>query len=302
LIVATPADVNSVNSCVNIAKTSLDNLKSSLGPIDAAQQQELNKMELVLRKLSNSATAAITETVLTKGVNKELVESADFQKNRKKASNKAENKISDARVLSLEMMDEAIRLKAEKAKANEEKLARPKRSKAITKEWKSLYNQTLIQLRKWGPEMLQEVEDELDLGHRLIFGKKSSPSKASLSKASKTPKARKKNAPPQALLASPPIALPLLDFPDFPILPRPPIKARSTNLLPASPTSPSIPSPSKQQSPVKPKRRRARKEKEREVVVEAIEIPEVQTIGGRRSRRWLFHDEVLARALANQRT
>jgi hypothetical protein len=256
-------------------------------------------MELVLRKLSNSATAAITETVLTPGVNKELVESANYQKNRKKASNKAEDKISDARVLSLEMMDEALRLKAEKAKANEERLAQLKRSKAITKQWKLLYNQTLVQLRKWGPEMLQEVEDDLDLGHRLIFGRKKSPSKAS-----KTPKARKNNALPQTLLASPPIALPAVDFPDFPDLPRPPIKARATDLLPASPTSPlSIPSPSKQQSPVKPKRRRARKEKEKEkeVVVEVIEIPEIQTIGGRRSRRQLFHDEVLARASANQR-
>jgi hypothetical protein len=46
------------------------------------------------------------------------------------------------------MMDEAIRIKAAKKKAAEEKLASQKRSKAITKEWKTLYTKTLLQLRR----------------------------------------------------------------------------------------------------------------------------------------------------------
>jgi multisubunit Na+/H+ antiporter MnhG subunit len=58
-------------------------------------------MEMVVRKLSNSTTTAITETILTKGVNKELIKSADYQKNYKKASTKDVDKISNARVLSL---------------------------------------------------------------------------------------------------------------------------------------------------------------------------------------------------------
>jgi DNA gyrase/topoisomerase IV subunit A len=101
----------------------------------------------------------MTETILTQGVNKELIESADYQKNRKKASTKDADKISDTRVLSLEMMDEAIRIKAEKKKQAEEKLTKEKRLKAQAKQWQSLYNHTLVQLRKWGPEILQEVEN-----------------------------------------------------------------------------------------------------------------------------------------------
>jgi hypothetical protein len=77
------------------------------------------------------------------------------------------------------------------------------------------------------------------------------------------------------------------------------IKAQSTTLLPPLPTTPpSAPSPSKQQSPVKqPKRQRAKKEKL--VVNKVIDPPEIQTISRQRSRRRLFHDEVIARALAN---
>ena len=52
-----------------------------------------------------------------KGVNKELIKSADYQKNRKKASIKGVDKISDVRVLSLQIIDEAIRIKVEKKKA-----------------------------------------------------------------------------------------------------------------------------------------------------------------------------------------
>jgi hypothetical protein len=72
----------------------------------------------------------MTETILIQGINKELIESADYQKNRKKASTKDADKISDARVLSLEIMDEAIRIKAEKKKQAEEKLEKDKRLKA----------------------------------------------------------------------------------------------------------------------------------------------------------------------------
>jgi hypothetical protein len=69
-------------------------------------------------------------TVLTQGVNKKLIESADFQKNRKKASKKEEDKISDTRVLSLEIMDRALEIKAAKKKTYEEELAKEKRLKA----------------------------------------------------------------------------------------------------------------------------------------------------------------------------
>jgi hypothetical protein len=102
----------------------------------------------MVQKLSNSATAAIAEIVLTKGVNKELIESSDYQKNHKKASAKADDKIIDARVLSLDMMDEAIRIKTEQKKAKAEELIKQKRLKAIAKQWKSLYNQTLVNFRK----------------------------------------------------------------------------------------------------------------------------------------------------------
>jgi len=129
----------------------------------------------------------------------------------------------------------------------------------------------------------------MDLGYRLLMG-------ISLSKASKTPRHRTKKAP----LASPLIEdiLPPIEFND---LPAPPAKARSTGLLPPIPTTPpSAPSPSKRRSPVKQSiRRRARRAKE--VIDEVIEPPETLTISGRRSKRRLFHDEVLAKGLANQK-
>src|SRR5437763_10776675 len=101
-------------------------------------------MEVVVQKLRNSATAAITDTVITQGVNKELIKSADYQKNHKKVSKKDKDKISDVRVLSLEMMDKAIQIKAEKKREAEEKLAKEKRLKALQKQWTSLYNHTLV--------------------------------------------------------------------------------------------------------------------------------------------------------------
>jgi hypothetical protein len=63
------------------------------------------------------------------------------------------------------MIDEAIRIKAKQKKVKAEELANQKRLKAISKQWESLYNQTLVEFRKWGPEMLQEVKDDIDLGH-----------------------------------------------------------------------------------------------------------------------------------------
>jgi hypothetical protein len=288
LIIKTPADVNSVNIVLNVSfKAVFERLKSTLGLITSSQNQQLKNLEVVVQKLGNSATAAITETVLTQGVNKELIESADYQKNRKKASKKEEDKISDARVLSLEMMDEAIRIKAEKKKEAEEKLAKEKRLKALGKQWTSLYNHTLVQLRKWGPEMLQEVKEYQPMEDQL--------SKAP--KASKTP--RRKKTILQSSKDSP-IRPPAFD--DFPDLPRAPAKARSTAVpLPPLPTSPpSAPSPTKKLSPVKKTIRRQAK-KTKELVEEIIEAPSTVTANGRRSKRRLFHDELLVNALANQK-
>jgi hypothetical protein len=140
----------------------------------------------------------------------------------------------------------------------------------------------LVQLRKWGPEILQEVENYQPLEDRLLKA----------SKASKTPRPKKRKAPP----ASPIIKyiLPDLDFPD---LPQPPLKLQSTALLP--PLQSSAPSPSKQPSPKKITRRRTKKTKG--LVDEVIEPLAIVTTIGRRSKRRLFHDEILAKALANQK-
>jgi hypothetical protein len=114
LIIDTPIDISAIKVVVEVSfKSSFDSLKNTLGMVNSLQDQQLKNLETVVQKLSNSATAAIVETVLTKGVNKELVESSDYQKNRKKASAKADDKITDARVLSLDIIDEAIRIKAE---------------------------------------------------------------------------------------------------------------------------------------------------------------------------------------------
>jgi len=213
LILKTPTDVNSIKAVVNVSfKAVFNDFKSVLGPVSSTQEQQLKDMEVVVQKLGNSATAVITETVLTQGVNKELIKSADYQKNHKKASKKDKDKISDTRVLSLEMMDKAIRIKAEKKREAEEKLVKEKRLKALQRQWTSLYNQTLVQLRKWGPDMLQEVGEYQSIEDR--------PPKSS--KALKTPRARKKKrAPPSPW--SPSIVPPKLDFPN---LPRTPVKAR----------------------------------------------------------------------------
>jgi hypothetical protein len=137
--------------------------------------------------------------------------------------------------------------------------------------------------------MLQEVEDDMDLGYRLLMG-------ISLLKASKTPR----HCTKKALLVSPLIEyiLPHIEFND---LPAPPIKARSTSLLPPIPTIPlSAPSPSKRRSLVKQSIRRGTR-RAKEVINEVIEPLETLTISGRRSKRRLFHDEVLVKGLANQK-
>jgi hypothetical protein len=94
-------------------------------------------------------------------------------------------------VLSVEGIDEAIRKKVAKVKEQEEKRAIEKKLKALDRSWKTLYNHTLVEFRKWGPKMLHDVENIITREERL-----SSPSKAL-----KTPRPRKK----KALLASPPI-------------------------------------------------------------------------------------------------
>jgi hypothetical protein len=173
------------------------------------------------------------------------------------------------------MMDEAIRIKAEKKKEADEKLAKEKGLKAQQKQWTILYNITVVQLRKWGPEMLQEVEVYQPIEDRLSIA----------STALKTPKARKKGALP----TSPTILyiLPKFDFPD---LPRPLAKARPTPLA--------LP-PSLMSSPTRKTRRRRQANKAIEVTQEVIEPLVIATRGGRRSKRRLFHNKVLVNTLAN---
>jgi hypothetical protein len=129
--------------------------------------------------------------------------------------------------------------------------------------------------------MLQDVEDIVAREERL----------SSLSKASKTPRPRKKKAP----LASPPITytFPPLEFDD---LPRAPVKARSIAPLlplpPPPPSPPTAPSPSKTSLSKKTTKRRAKKANP--MIQEVIQVPVTITNGGRRSARRLFHDEVIA--------
>jgi hypothetical protein len=84
-----------------------------------------------------------------------------------------------------------------------------------------LYNYTLNDFRKWGPDLLQEVNDFDTLIIRLLKPLK-------LLKASRIPKASKIKASPK----SPPIIymLPEIDFPNIPQLL---IKPRLTILLPS---------------------------------------------------------------------
>jgi len=87
----------------------------------------------VVQKLANSATIAITETTLSQTVNKELINTADEYKNRKKVSKKDEDKITDTRVINIESMEKALEAKAIKKKEIEEKLAKEKKLKALYK-------------------------------------------------------------------------------------------------------------------------------------------------------------------------
>jgi hypothetical protein len=117
LIIETPFNVNAVELVIKVSfKAVFNDLKNGIRPITSILDQQFKNLETIIQKLKSSVTAAITETILTQGINKELIESADYQKNWKKASNKEEDKISDARVLSVEGIDEAIRKKAKKKK------------------------------------------------------------------------------------------------------------------------------------------------------------------------------------------
>jgi hypothetical protein len=129
LIIKTSANIAAVN---NIFKV-FNNIKTILVGITNIQDQLFKNLQVIVQKLESSATTAITKTVLIQGVNKELIESADYLLNRKKVSKKEEDKISDTRVLSLEMIDKTIEIKAAKKKEAEEELAKEKRLKAQTK-------------------------------------------------------------------------------------------------------------------------------------------------------------------------
>jgi hypothetical protein len=54
----------------------------------------------------------------------------------------------------VEGIDEAIRKKVVKKKEQEEKWAMEKKLKALDRSWKTLYNYTLVEFRKWGLEIL----------------------------------------------------------------------------------------------------------------------------------------------------
>jgi len=108
----------------------------------------------VVQKLANLATIVITETTLSQAVNKELINIANKHKNRKKVSKKDEDKIIDIRVINIELMEKVLEAKVIKKKKIEEKLAKEKKLKALYKSWKALYNYTLNDFRKWGPDLL----------------------------------------------------------------------------------------------------------------------------------------------------
>jgi hypothetical protein len=157
-----------------------------------------------------------------------------------------------------------------------------KKLKILDRSWKTLYNYTLVEFRKWRPEILQDVESIVAREERL-----SSPLKAS-----KTPRARKKKV--LALLASPPITYTLPQF-EFDDLLKAPVKARSiAPLLPLPPPLPSppiAPSPSKTSLSKKTIKRQAKKAKP--VIQEVIQVPTTVISGGRRSVKRLFYDEVI---------
>jgi hypothetical protein len=93
-------------------------------------QTHIQNLQLYVQKLGNSATTTITKTKLTQSVNQELIKQSDKAKNRKKASKQEEDKISNTRVLSIEMIDKALEAKAAKKKAKEEEITKEKRLKA----------------------------------------------------------------------------------------------------------------------------------------------------------------------------
>jgi len=132
------------------------------------------------------------------------------------------------------------------------------------KAWTTLYNHTLVQLRKWGPDILQEVEEYILVEDR----------------PAKTLKSRYKKASP-TIPTSPLIKLPLIGFPD---LPGAPSKSR---LIP-----PPQPPPTRRTT-------KRRTKKVEELQDEIIEPPTTVSRAGRVRKRGLFHDELLANSRAN---
>jgi hypothetical protein len=66
LIIETLADVNAIELVVKVSfKAIFNDLKNGVGLITFALDQQFKNLETVIQKLRNSATAAITETVLT---------------------------------------------------------------------------------------------------------------------------------------------------------------------------------------------------------------------------------------------
>jgi hypothetical protein len=59
-------------------KAIFDNLKNGIGPITFALDQQFKNLKTIIQKLGSSTTTAITEIVLTQGVNKELIKLTNY--------------------------------------------------------------------------------------------------------------------------------------------------------------------------------------------------------------------------------
>ena len=159
------------------------------------------------------------------------------------------------------MMDRALVIKAATKKAAEEEVAKQKRLKAQSRRWNTLYTATLAEMRRLGPDILQNVEDISIV-------------------ASKTPKVPRPKASPK-VLKSTSIKLPEMDFSD--------ISAASLKTYPIPPLPP-IQKTTKQKV-----------KKVEEPIYEIIEPSATISRGRRTRKRALFHDEMLINSLANQK-
>jgi hypothetical protein len=139
LIITTPENVTNIKAILKVNEEISSKLNGVLArqlKIRASQvkmQKHFQDLQLVVQKLANSATIAITETTLSQAINKELINAADEYKNRKKVSKKDKDKITDVRVINIESMEKALEAKAIKKKEMEEKLAKEKKLKALHK-------------------------------------------------------------------------------------------------------------------------------------------------------------------------